>query len=172
VEEEPHHWLHGFALDTWSDSAAADACIYGEQEQQRYGMLLHGYEPAAPTESGQASGPQIVSRTRSPPANEVNRTRHQPATLVLRGLPFTAKEADVAALVAKVGAHFDAVHILQDTLGRPSGFCVLKIGDPWDLQRVQKKLHMQRLGGRYVEALLPERCERWVASAIAAQWKP
>jgi len=99
-----------------------------------------------------------------------------PQLLVLRGLPFMASEADVAAFVEKTGSTRTLsvagrqISLLDDALGRPSGFCVLNLASSAELQEVQRKLHMQRLGSRYIEALLPSKCEKWVASAVA-QWK-
>lgn len=93
--------------------------------------------------------------------------------LVLRGLPFSATSADVAYLVQKAGATANlaasprAIALLQDASGRPSGFCAVRLSCAAVLQEVQRKLHMQRLGTRYIEALLPGRCERWVSTAVA-----
>lgn len=95
--------------------------------------------------------------------------------LVLRGLPFTATEADIAAFVERAGvAHSLAserpISLLDDALGRPSGFAVLQLTGVADFHEVHRKLHMQHLGSRYVEALLPSQHEKWVTSAVA-QWR-
>eukprot|EP00927_Polykrikos_kofoidii_P079208 TRINITY_DN75996_c0_g1_i1.p1 TRINITY_DN75996_c0_g1~~TRINITY_DN75996_c0_g1_i1.p1 ORF type:complete len:303 (-),score=34.92 TRINITY_DN75996_c0_g1_i1:197-1105(-) len=122
-----------------------------------------------------AGAPAVgVSTGGSAPSAGATR-RRAPVLLILRGLPFMATEADVASFVEKAGvsrslAKNQPISLLDDAIGRPSGFCVLQLAVASELQEVQRKLHMQRLGSRYIEALLPGRHEKWVASAVA-KWK-
>jgi len=85
---------------------------------------------------------------------------HRPQ-LVLRGLPFTITEAAVLKFIKSKGveasdlAGRDAVVLLMER-GRPSGFAEIYLAPTADAKRVKQCLHMQYLGGRYVEALPPK----------------
>jgi hypothetical protein len=155
--ENPLNWAFEAETDTQIEATLGVAML-----------LEEGYDGEA----------EPWSQPEANPWSQCDQAPSRPAMLVLRGLPFSAKETEVTALVAKVGVSTSlskcgigqrrpSIRIIEDSMGRPSGFCVLEIAEPSQLHEVRRKLHMQRLGGRYIEALLPESCERWVASAIA-----
>lgn len=80
------------------------------------------------------------------------------AALVLRGLPFCATEADVLALIKQAGAaealaQDKPVRLLMNPSGRASGFAEVHLSSQADSCKVAEKLHMQRLGSRYLEVL-------------------
>jgi hypothetical protein len=79
--------------------------------------------------------------------------------LVLRGLPFTVTKEDIISFIQGAGAYQslteDPVSLLSNRQGRPSGFAEVKLAHASDFWDVHEKLHMQRLGGRYIEVLPP-----------------
>jgi len=78
--------------------------------------------------------------------------------IILRGLPFNVTEADVLDFVEDAGASkslapSQPIFLLQNAQGRPSGFAEVQLNKNAHFWEVQKLLHMQRLGNRYIEAL-------------------
>lgn len=84
-----------------------------------------------------------------------------PTSLVLRGLPFNVTGPEIFKFVGQAGVSRDdlapegGVVLLTNVQGRPSGFAEVHLAAGADFWDVRQKLHMQRLGGRYVEALPP-----------------
>jgi hypothetical protein len=94
--------------------------------------------PKSQSQKGKGGGPEI--------------------TLILRGLPFNVTEAEVAAFVEQNGAMNDLspvrpITLLDNAQGRPSGFAELHLNKNATFYEVHEKLHMGRLGSRYIEAL-------------------
>jgi hypothetical protein len=93
------------------------------------------------------------------------------ASLMLRGLPFSATEEDVVEFIEQMGASDTlapghSVSLLINSQGRPSGFAEVQLAKASMFWEVQEKLHMQRLGGRYIEALAPQKTPgKWSGSA-------
>lgn len=81
--------------------------------------------------------------------------------LMLRGLPYTATEADLFSFLEEAGVADclaegpGAISLLSNPRGKPSGFAELRLSQHTNFWEVQEKLHMRRLGGRYIEALPP-----------------
>mmetsp|Transcript_24987 Transcript_24987/g.63359 ORF Transcript_24987/g.63359 Transcript_24987/m.63359 type:complete len:302 (-) Transcript_24987:344-1249(-) len=115
---------------------------------------------------------------------KTNNNRADGPPVILRGLPFTATVADVMDLITQAGcahalARHDPITLLSNGKGRPSGFAEVQLNHPNDFWEVKEKLHMQRLGNRYVEALPPRGKGGWGASPASRQtarrdpwWKP
>lgn len=82
-------------------------------------------------------------------------------SLVLRGLPFNVSEPEILKFVVQAGVNRDdlapagGVVLVANFEGRPSGFAEVHLAPGADFWDVRQKLHMQRLGGRYIEALPP-----------------
>jgi len=82
-------------------------------------------------------------------------------SLVLRGLPFSVTEADIATFLEESGVPSSAIAgpraitLLANQQGRPSGFAEIQLNRGTNYWEVQAKVHMQSLGGRYIEALPP-----------------
>lgn len=82
-------------------------------------------------------------------------------TMTLRGLPFSLSEADLLHFIEEAGvSKYDLARdrpcsLLQNPQGRPSGFAEIQLASGADFWEVREKIHMQRLGGRYIEALAP-----------------
>jgi len=75
----------------------------------------------------------------------------------LRGLPFTATEQDVLALFAKheliecIADVPKPVTMVSKSTGKPSGQAVVQLVSPTDVGLVQRTIHGQYMGNRYVE---------------------
>jgi hypothetical protein len=86
--------------------------------------------------------------------------------VVLRGLPFDVTEQQVLAFAEKAGvarndlAPDSSVVLLTNSQGRASGFAEVHLAEGVDLWTVRKSLHMQHLGGRYIEALPPKQARK------------
>lgn len=98
------------------------------------------------------------------------------ASLMLRGLPFSATEEDVSEFIEQMGASDalapgHAVSLLINSQGRPSGFAEVQLAKASMFWEVQEKLHMQRLGGRYIEALAPQKTPggKWSGGNFSSQ---
>jgi len=82
--------------------------------------------------------------------------------IVLRGLPFTATEAQVLEFVKKSGVRSkdllssECVSLLANAEGRPSGFAEIRLSKSAKFADVYRRLHMKYLGDRYIEALPPK----------------
>jgi hypothetical protein len=141
-------------------------------------------------EEGQ-HGRNFSSSAPATPANTLDYDQEQPATpkdgsengqqksqkksgaagtsLVLRGLPFNATEADVMAFIEQAGCAYalarnDPINLLSNQQGRPSGFAEIHLSRSTDFWEVQEKLHNRVIGTRYVEALPPRGKSGWGAS--------
>lgn len=140
-------------------------------------------------EEGQ-HGRNFSSSAPATPANTLDYDQDQPATpkdsengqqksqkksgaagtsLVLRGLPFNATEADVMAFIEQAGCAYalarnDPINLLSNQQGRPSGFAEIHLSRSTDFWEVQEKLHNRVIGTRYVEALPPRGKSGWGAS--------
>ena len=79
-------------------------------------------------------------------------------TLRLRGLPFAAEAPDVVQFLAAAGVEVaeDQVEMVRMRDGRTTGFAAVAFGeDGYEAAAAaQAKLHMQSVGGRYVEVFL------------------
>jgi RNA recognition motif-containing protein len=78
--------------------------------------------------------------------------------LVLRGLPFSASECDVADFLERCGvlgslAPGRPIILLVNPQGRPSGFAEVNMVGEVEAEEARPAIHMQRLGGRYIEVL-------------------
>jgi len=107
-----------------------------------------------------AGGRSPNNRNQKSQKNRANGT-----SLVLRGLPFNVSEDDVAAFIDHAGALQDLapgkpIVLLNNAQGRPSGFAEVNLNRAADFWQVRQKLHMQRLGGRYIEALPPRNASK------------
>eukprot|EP00747_Dinoflagellata_sp_TGD_P197371 gnl/TRDRNA2_/TRDRNA2_68633_c0_seq1.p1 gnl/TRDRNA2_/TRDRNA2_68633_c0~~gnl/TRDRNA2_/TRDRNA2_68633_c0_seq1.p1 ORF type:complete len:323 (-),score=40.04 gnl/TRDRNA2_/TRDRNA2_68633_c0_seq1:137-988(-) len=97
--------------------------------------------------------------------------RNLTSSLVLRGLPFSTSEDDVVSFFEAFGvAHClapgRAVELLSDATGRPSGFANVHLNHAAEFDYVRERIHMQRLGTRFIEVLPPRRTAgRRVAAA-------
>jgi hypothetical protein len=85
---------------------------------------------------------------------------HSRSSMVLRGLPFDATEADVVAFINQHGAAdalapLEPVSLAANPQGKPSGFAEVHLNSHANFLEVQGKLHNQRLGERYIEVLPP-----------------
>jgi len=82
-------------------------------------------------------------------------------SMVLRGLPFSLTEADLLHFIEEAGvskyelARDRPCTLMQNPQGRPSGFAEIWLASGADFWEIRQKIHMQRLGGRYIEALPP-----------------
>jgi len=111
----------------------------------------------------------------SPPA-------HSDATLLLRGLPFTATEEEVLAFVKQCGVSENLlaprpIVIITNSANRPSGFAEVRlaINELPDadarLAEAREALHLRCLGDRYIEVLPPRsKDSAWPTSASPA-WR-
>lgn len=83
------------------------------------------------------------------------------SVLVLRGLPFNTTEAEIAAFLKKSGVKQESlipdrkIVLLANVQGRASGFAEIHLAPGADFNDIRNRLHMQHLGGRYIEALPP-----------------
>lgn len=82
------------------------------------------------------------------------------SSLVLRGLPFDATEADVIGFIQQYGlagslAPVQPVQLVTNPQGKPSGFAQVQLNKQANYIEMQERLHMQRLGDRYIEVLPP-----------------
>jgi len=100
----------------------------------------------------------------SPGSKRSRATKYKNATsLVLRGLPFTSTMEEVTAFIDSVGVtkslrpEEPRIVLLEDAHGRPSGFAEVHLSCSSEFWDCREKLHMQRLGGRYIEVLQPPR---------------
>lgn len=89
----------------------------------------------------------------SKPGDKKNRV------LLLRGLPFAVTEHELMTFLEEncVMEYLASrpVVLLTNANGRPSGFAEVKMNTTADFWEVREMLHMQRLGGRYIEVLSP-----------------
>jgi hypothetical protein len=81
--------------------------------------------------------------------------------VILRGLPWDVTEQQVLAFVKKAGVGRkdlapDSVVLLANSQGRSSGFAEVHLAEGVDPWSVRRSLHLQHLGGRYIEALPPK----------------
>merc|ERR1719171_1773980 len=79
---------------------------------------------------------------------------------MLRGLPFTATEDDIAEFLKKAGvtsslAPGNSIVLLSNNQGRPSGFAEISLADGYDFGEFRDAVNMRRLGTRYIEVLPP-----------------
>jgi hypothetical protein len=80
--------------------------------------------------------------------------------LVLRGLPFSATECDVADFLEQCGvlgnlAPGRPITLLVTPQGRPSGLAEVNLVGEVEAEESRTLVHMQHLGGRYIEVLPP-----------------
>lgn len=110
--------------------------------------------------SRETSPPDLMDKGESHVFRHRKGTAYPTATsvVILRGLPFTATEEDVAAFIEEAGmsrflAPFQPITLLINPQGKPSGFAEIALVSTADFWELREKLHMQRLGGRYIEVL-------------------
>jgi len=82
------------------------------------------------------------------------------SSFVLRGLPFDVTENQVVSFIeqfapAGILASMQAVTLVTNPQGKPSGFAEVQLDKRASFDEVRDKLHMQRLGDRYIEVLPP-----------------
>jgi RNA recognition motif-containing protein len=80
------------------------------------------------------------------------------ACLVLRGLPFTATECDLADFLEQCGvlgslAPGRPIVLLVNPQGRLSGFAEVNMVGEAEADEARASIHMQRMGNRYIEVL-------------------
>jgi hypothetical protein len=80
--------------------------------------------------------------------------------LVLRGLPFTVTECDVANFLEQCGvlgnlAPGRPIRLLVNPQGRLSGFAEVNMVGNAEAEEARTAIHMRRLGTRYIEVLPP-----------------
>lgn len=141
----------GADADDWQGST--DAQAQGAPVWQRW----HADSGKWPASAG--FGQSAKSGGRGKKGGQQAQTNHQ--TLVLRGLPFHVSERELRQFLESSGvgqdllAHDGAVTLLSNSQGRPSGFAEVTLAPGADFSSVKDRLHMRRLGGRYIEALPP-----------------
>lgn len=149
--ENCEHYCRRDALS--ASAPATPAYAWGDSDQEK---AWQEGEPFAPTRN---SSPESYTQGQGQ-QQKAQKSRGGGTSLVLRGLPFNVTEADVMAFIEQAGcakalARNDSITLLTNQQGRPSGFAELQLNRASDFWEVQEKLHMQRLGTRYVEALPP-----------------
>lgn len=98
-------------------------------------------------------------------------------TLVLRGLPFNVSETEIWQFLESSGVGQDqladdsAVVLLSNAQGRPSGFAEVYLARGADFWTVRDRLHMKRLGGRYIEALPPRAGKKPQGGGRGGSWR-
>lgn len=121
-----------------------------------------------PDESGW-SIPATSTWSPPPPPKSVpqnSRSSSSPKSLVLRGLPFNIAEADILSFIKLAGLSRDdltrdsGILLLTNAQGRPSGFAEIHLNRAVDLREVHERLHMKRIGGRYIEVLAPRQVRK------------
>lgn len=96
----------------------------------------------------------------TPPDGAAIGTGTHVAAVRLRGLPFTASEADVLAFFAqhdvvdRIAEGSNRVNLLPRANGRPSGQAVVQMRDRQEADLAQKVLHGQWMGSRYIEVFV------------------
>ncbi|KAF8055093.1 ESRP2 [Scenedesmus sp. PABB004] len=117
-------------------AAAAAAAAQQQQQQQASALLLHAQQQQAAAIAQQAQAAR-------PPAQQIVR---------LRGLPFSASEADVQAFLAPIelpgGAA--AVHLARHPDLRPTGEAYVQLRSEAEVLAALKK-HKSTMGKRYIE---------------------
>lgn len=118
------------------------------------GQSPHGGRFDAGSEGGYAGSQNLK------PYRKGGQSQCASDVLVLRGLPFNVIEADVAAFLEQAGVSdslvgYKPISLLSNASGKPSGFAEIQLKRDVNYWEVQEKLHMQRLGSRYIEVLPP-----------------
>jgi len=81
------------------------------------------------------------------------------AKLLLRGLPFSVDELQLANFIDQMcgpgclSPDPTPISLLRNQQNRPSGFADVYLSADTDPHYVREKIHLQRLGGRYIEVL-------------------
>jgi len=161
---------------SWTSRSLTQEAQHGseERDQPLGGEVTSKSEPATPAnfdEAHERASPFEGAPFSPTDGNQqkAHKNRTVGASIVLRGLPFNVTEADVMDFIVQAGcakaiAKNDPITLLSNQQGRPSGFAEIQLNRPNEFWEVQEKLHMQRLGTRYVEALPPRGKGAWGAS--------
>lgn len=75
----------------------------------------------------------------------------------LRGLPYRATKADVRIFLGEFASKLasdDAIHLVLNRDGRPSGFARVQFATPEAARQCQDELHLRSMDDRYVEVFL------------------
>jgi len=136
-----------------------------EPEQRRSVSTANTWQMGQSPHSGSYNGSDNGygnQSWKSPKNNAAGRSSAD--VVVLRGLPFNVTEADMAAFLEQAGvssalASCKPVNLLTNASGKPSGYAEIQLKSEVHYWEVHEKLHMQRLGSRYIE-VFPQRANR------------
>jgi len=100
------------------------------------------------------------------PRTENSKSASDPTSLVLRGLPFTTSESEIKLFLERAGVGSKdvlkevGIVLLSNPQGRATGFAEIHLAHGAHFAHVREKIHMQQLGGRYIEVLPPRQARK------------
>jgi hypothetical protein len=159
VQTPPPVLLTG--VDRRADSKTGDCLFSKEKSDSAWLQEAPAFQGRSPRFSSSCGTTAAAHESRAPQRTPKGSAKSSHwSSFVLRGLPFDVTEDDVVSFIEQLGAA-DAVSSIQpvslvtNPQGKPSGFAEVNLSKTSSFHEIQEKLHMQRLGGRYVEVLPP-----------------
>mmetsp|Transcript_82799 Transcript_82799/g.229913 ORF Transcript_82799/g.229913 Transcript_82799/m.229913 type:complete len:743 (+) Transcript_82799:78-2306(+) len=159
-------------LRSWLQRYPSLFSVAGQPGKESVTLILGGASvpggpdpgQAAPTESTAPSGTPAVPSTTPAPGTEAiqassvfDEETHGHCAVQLRGLPYRATIEDVRGFLGDYAtklADENAIHLVLNRDGRPSGFARVQFTSPEVAKQCQDDLHLRSMDDRYVEVFL------------------